>query len=404
MPPSIFPVVSHTAQTNTRTGIQTVARGLSSGLYQLRSALPVSWHARGSYLHGLKVDWARNLGFVDHPERLPCSWRHPQDWLVWLQSKGRHSHAPLHGHPLFRGALKNAWLILPELMDGDRIRHILKYARRHRMKVAAIFHDAIPILHPDLTQRTAEAHEDYMRALATTDAVLPVSRISAGHFSHYLQEWKVPLPFMQVCSLPGEIPMQPRVFEARSSAHEHIHILCVSTLEPRKNHKALIEAFLKAKAMLPSLTLHLHLAGDHYFAAPEVEEYVTRIVKTEPAIEWHINLEWEQLRGLYALCDFTIYPSYVEGFGLPILESLWFAKPCLCASFGVMAENASGGGCMPVDVCNPQAFANAIRLLASDAILRTRLSAEAAHRPLSTWLDYSREILTLLDNYPAEPR
>ena len=45
-------------------------------------------------------------------------------------------------------------------------------------------------------------------------------------------------------------------------------------------------------------------------------------------------------------CDFTVYPSVEEGFGLPILESLWCGKPAICANFGAMLEVAeAGGGC-----------------------------------------------------------
>jgi len=46
---------------------------------------------------------------------------------------------------------------------------------------------------------------------------------------------------------------------------------------------------------------------------------------------------------------FTVYPSLMEGFGIPILESLWHGKPCVCGGNGALGEVARGGGCLIVD-------------------------------------------------------
>ena len=82
-----------------------------------------------------------------------------------------------------------------------------------------------------------------------------------------------------------------------------------------------------------------------------------------------------------------------------MIESLWFGRPCVCANFGVMAENAAGGGCLPADVRDPHALAEAILALADDHALRQRLAAEAVARPLKTWDEYAKEVL----DYLAEP-
>ncbi len=86
-----------------------------------------------------------------------------------------------------------------------------------------------------------------------------------------------------------------------------------------------------------------------------------------------------------------------EGFGLPITESLWHGRPCICADFGVMAEHARGGGCLTVDTRDAAALAEAIRQLATDASLRHRLAREAIERPLKTWREYADDIVLALD-------
>jgi glycosyltransferase involved in cell wall biosynthesis len=86
----------------------------------------------------------------------------------------------------------------------------------------------------------------------------------------------------------------------------------------------------------------------------------------------------------------------LEGFGLPVIESLWFGRPCLCANFGVMAENARGGGCLTVDVRDAKALAAALLELAGNPARRRQLALEATRRRLKTWDDYATEVLSQL--------
>ena len=65
-----------------------------------------------------------------------------------------------------------------------------------------------------------------------------------------------------------------------------------------------------------------------------------------------------------------------------------------------MGENATGGGCLPVDVRDPNELAAAVESLARDPALRARLATEAAARPLKTWEEYAAEVLAALDTEP----
>ena len=45
----------------------------------------------------------------------------------------------------------------------------------------------------------------------------------------------------------------------------------------------------------------------------------------------------------YAACTFSVYPSLMEGFGLPVIESLAHGKPCICSARGAIGESAREG-------------------------------------------------------------
>ena len=115
-------------------------------------------------------------------------------------------------------------------------------------------------------------------------------------------------------------------------------------------------------------------------------------------VTWHGKVTGEQLADFYRQCDFTVYPSFLEGFGLPIVESLWHRRPCICADFGAMAETGNGGGCLSVDVRDPAKLAEAIIALATRPELREKLVDEIEGRPMKTWADYAGEICQALES------
>jgi hypothetical protein len=126
---------------------------------------------------------------------------------------------------------------------------------------------------------------------------------------------------------------------------------------------------------------------------PDLLEQVEHYIRTVSGIRWERNVDDRQLRELYDECDFTVYPSLEEGFGLPILESLWHARPCICRDAGAMAEVGRQGGCLMVETADVEVLKEAMLQLASDASLRDRLSAEATTRPFRTWREYALDVV-----------
>jgi glycosyltransferase involved in cell wall biosynthesis len=174
-----------------------------------------------------------------------------------------------------------------------------------------------------------------------------------------------------------------------------VRALCVGSIEPRKNHERLLDALDLVRSR-HGQALKLTLAGGAHGLDPDLAPRVRAKVAGAPDVDWVEQPSDEQIAALYEACDFTVYPSLEEGFGMPILESLWHGKPVLCASFGAMAEVAEGGGCYCVDTTDTAALADALWTLASDPDLRRRLAEEARARSFRSWGDYAREVASRL--------
>src|SRR2546423_4484130 len=117
--PTIFVATTHTARSRARTGIQTVVRGLVSGLSQIAVDFElVRW-----------VPWRRSL--------LP------------LKPSGSQRVGAIHaGNSLHRHRFPGSWLLLPEVLYRAKHHRVIRFARKNKMRVAAIMHDAIPVSHP----------------------------------------------------------------------------------------------------------------------------------------------------------------------------------------------------------------------------------------------------------------
>jgi glycosyltransferase involved in cell wall biosynthesis len=116
-------------------------------------------------------------------------------------------------------------------------------------------------------------------------------------------------------------------------------ILTVGDLQPRKNHLGLIRAFEELVRTHPQLPHHLLIVGKETWYAPTVRAAAK---KSHVADRVHFTgfVDDEQLRHMYGACDLFVYPSFYEGFGLPILEAMACGRAVACSNTSAMPEVA----------------------------------------------------------------
>lgn len=406
----VFLIVGDTVQNPGRSGIQTVVRSLAAAFGAMRAPVrPVVWHAGTQQLRPLRREWSLGLGaeVLRDPPGWPVRelFAQPATWPWWLLVSGHGESIALHRHPRHRRAGAGAWVLLPELLyRPPRARQLVEYVHRQGWRLAVVFHDAIPVQHPEYVPPELPAvHAEYMRAFAGADLILPNSETSADGWREFMQRENLQGPPLRTCTLACDLPGTPRVrtvADVPRAPGAPVRMLCVSTLEPRKNHRALLAAYELAAARRPDLRLELDLVGASYVGSQDLADLARAVMARQPGMRWHEKVEHERLHQLYGECDFSVYPSVLEGFGLPVIESLWFARPCVCADFGAMRENAAGGGCLTVDVRDPHALAEAMLALAASPERRRELAREAVARKLKTWSEYAQEVLAAMENVP----
>jgi glycosyltransferase involved in cell wall biosynthesis len=161
-------------------------------------------------------------------------------------------------------------------------------------------------------------------------------------------------------------------------------VLTVGDLQPRKNHIGLIQAFEALVQQHPQIRHKLVFAGKDTWFAPQIRD----TVKNSPLADricFTGFVEDDDLLRLYNACDCFVFPSFYEGFGIPILEAMACGRAVACANTSSMPEVADGAGIL----FDPTSKSEIVRALADillDAELRARLERLGLQRaPLFTW-------------------
>ena len=382
--------VSNASRDPANSGVIRVTRRLTAEL------------ARSSTFDLLFVRWNGDTGAY---ERLPAacdsflaSNAGPHDWLGHLADTLGES-APLGA--LMRAADPSSAqppiLFLPEvILDGSAPARVA-WARAQSYRTAFVFYDMLPIYEAHyVAPSVAQAFPSYLAAVRAADALYAISGFSLRECERWHRDHAEPLPDRrEAIWLPAQFSDQPRVEHAPAPSTT-VHILCVSTIEPRKNHRALIEAFQALRRRRPEIDVQLNLVGNLYAGAEGLARWVRVAEQADARLVWHGILTDADIAAQYARAAFTVYPSLAEGFGLPIMESLWMGRPCLCHEGGVMAELAADGGCLTIDMSNVAEVSAALEQMTVNAGLRELLTRQAFARDITTWGSYGTAIAARL--------
>src|SRR5690606_1321156 len=119
---------------------------------------------------------------------------------------------------------------------------------------------------------------------------LAISDFSAVQLRSYWQQQGIgPRAPVRTCWIPGELSGVPRAVSPPPPprADQPLRLLCVSTLEPRKNHQTLLAALALLSREHPQLDWRLDLVGNRYAGAAQLAEAVEQAAAADPRIVWH---------------------------------------------------------------------------------------------------------------------
>lgn len=366
---SIMFYTDQTIRSATNTGIQRVVRQLGRSIQDSIVGITfVKWNRKN-----------RECEPISHDDMLKLNrWNGPS----------------ISKNPILKESKRPTLLVVPEIpyaggLSAPSTLELCRWAKQNGMQIAFVFYDMIP-LRFNYSAAFRRQHTIYSRELIEADYIWT---ISAWVKDDLLAFWKflgfesTKIPSVSVQTLGFE----PVGLQVPTSANKSDRIiLSVGTIEERKNQFTLIKSFINFLKLPNNQDWMLHLVGN---LDPKFRKQLTRFINDNPNIKYRGMLSDEELVHEYINCAFTVFPSFQEGFGLPITESLSYGKPCVTSNYGAVAEIALDGGCIAIDMRNGKDLTFAMNQIANDESLRNRLIDEAKQLYKKTWGQYAQNVL-----------
>lgn len=304
--------------------------------------------------------------------------------------------------------------IFPEASPGDIIllagenwsRYDFGVLRQLRAEsgiaVAAVLQDMIPSVHPQFFENEAfiRRFDTYVDFLARdVDLVLAISESTKDDFLRAApKDIESPSPVARI-ELGSDFTLSEnrKRPDALSISVDSPFVLSVSTIQARKNFDLLYRLWQKFGLDGRSDSPHLVIVGKPGFGSADL----LRMMAGDPWIADTVTLlngpSDAELGWLYQHCLFTLYPSWYEGWGLPLSESLAYGKTFIASDTSSLPEAGQGLG-IHLDPYDAASWEREILGLACDerrlAAMEQRI---ATQRRTASWADCARDTVRALD-------
>ena len=228
--------------------------------------------------------------------------------------------------------------------ENPRYVELLRRARELGVRIAALIHDIIPVACPELVEvALLRRFEPWLEGvLSNSDLVLTNSRHTRDTLCDYAARRQLATPPVQVLRFgSGFAAVAAADAAPADTAFPQPFVLYVSTIEVRKNHALLLRVWRRlierhGAAAVPRLLFMGRIGW-------LIEDVLAELSLDGPLRDNVIirsGLSDAEVAAAYRQCLFTVFPSLMEGWGLPVEESLEQGKLCVASNRGAIPEVA----------------------------------------------------------------
>lgn len=245
--------------------------------------------------------------------------------------------------------------------------------RTRQAKRLVTIYDLAPFLFPETGRRISNLLHRYLirSCVKSTDVVFTISHAVKNEVSRFFD---VPLKKIHV-AYPG---VEDIAYEDYTFKNEFLdslgifkpYIIFVSTIQPRKGIKTLLDAYTKLRRV-HSLHIQLVVLGNIGWESKAVVETMFRLQQNDELVHLVGKDDWTKLQLIHN-AQALVMPSLYEGFGIPIAEAMNAGCPVIASDIPVFREIAQDAALF-FPVGDSSALAEQLCNLLEDKLLEDRL-------------------------------
>ena len=122
------------------------------------------------------------------------------------------------------------------------------------------------------------------------------------------------------------------------ASNKEIYFVTICTIEPRKNHLLLLHIWRELHKFVSPVP-HLYLVGKRGWENENTVDLLERSLTLQDTVHETANLLDEELVPLLANARALLFPSFCEGWGMPVVEALSLGTPVICSDIPALRES-----------------------------------------------------------------
>lgn len=213
----------------------------------------------------------------------------------------------------------------------------------HNVRPLFLVHDLIPVLYPEYCRPgEAQRHEHRLKNMLRLGAGLIANSASTlGELESFAGHHGLPVPPTVVAPLAPAIPADGEI-GPRMLASAQPYFVMIGTIEPRKNHLMLLQAWQRLITRHGKNSPHLVVIGQRGWESENVEDLLER----SRVLQGHVTVLRQcsdhALRAWLHHARALLFPSFAEGYGMPVVEALAAGVPVIASDLPVLRQMADG--------------------------------------------------------------
>ncbi len=254
---------------------------------------------------------------------------------------------------------------------------------------AVIIHDLSFISHPQFYSKAfIKFYLHQMKnTLKQNPLIVTISEHSKDRINKYLS-----IPKEKIFLLQAYSDFSGRNTIQKNGKAGKPYFLYVGHVEPRKNLNFLVENFIRWNKER-NTGFKLKIVGGLWIKSPEIKLMLNKY-KNHPDIEFTGYVEEEKLDEAYRHASAFVHTSFVEGFGMPVLEAMHYGLPVLCTSDSA-TEEISKPYSVPVNPFKSESLINGFDMIMDKILYSRRFNYQIKYSPVNmqSQLNHLLEIL-----------
>ncbi len=228
--------------------------------------------------------------------------------IVYLQVSHHRLHRPSGLERLKRRTGARFVFLVHDLIPIEYPEHVpLGHARRHHRRI-----DTVARLADRVIVNSSGTETALRRHLALSGAAVPIVVAPLG--------------------------IDLRASGPAAESAERPYFICVATIEPRKNHILLLNIWRHLAATLGAAAPSLVFVGRRGAKSKQIVDVIRTSAALSELVEEHNRLPDAAVANLVSGARALLYPSFAEGYGLPVAEALALGVPVLCSDLAELRE------------------------------------------------------------------